>query len=83
MLGLGLNPDVLIGDLDSASESEVEKVRPAQGQVIQYPVHKDETDLELAVLAAIQRGYREILILGALGGRLDMTLANISTAHAA
>lgn len=78
LLSLGLNPDLLIGDLDSAFESEVEKVRQAQGQVIQYPAHKDETDLELAVLAALQRGYREILVLGALGGRLDMTLANIS-----
>ena len=78
LLGLGLAPDLLIGDLDSAIAEDIERVSQAYGQVIRYPVHKDETDLELALQAAVREGHREILILGALGGRLDMTLANIS-----
>jgi thiamine pyrophosphokinase len=78
LLGLGLAPDLLIGDLDSVSPQDVEWVKQAHGQVVQYPVDKDETDLELALMAALRSGAREIFILGALGGRLDMTLANIS-----
>lgn len=75
---LGLDPDLLIGDLDSVSAQEIDRVSRAQGRVVRHPVDKDETDLELALLAVLRAGYREIIILGALGGRLDMSLANIS-----
>jgi thiamine pyrophosphokinase len=75
---LGLRPDLLIGDLDSVDPQELEQLRQAGDvRIEQYPTHKDETDLELAVLAAVREGCRSILLLGALGGRLDMTLANI------
>lgn len=75
---LGLEPHLLIGDMDSVSAEEVDRVGRAGGRVVRFPVHKDETDLELALLAAALEGYQEIVILGALGGRLDMTLGNIS-----
>ena len=42
-----------------------------------HPVKKDQTDLELAIALAVERGAREILLLAALGGRLDQLLANI------
>jgi thiamine pyrophosphokinase len=42
-----------------------------------YPAHKDETDLELALLHALAQGAERVTVLAALGGRLDMTLANI------
>ncbi len=74
---LGLKPDLLIGDLDSVVESDVERVEQNHGQVMRFPVHKDETDLELALLFAAKNGLHELVILGALGGRLDMTLGNI------
>jgi thiamine pyrophosphokinase len=48
------------------------------GRLLQYPAEKDQTDLELALDYAIQQGFREILIIGALGGRLDQTLGNLS-----
>jgi thiamine pyrophosphokinase len=41
------------------------------------PAEKDETDLELALFTALERGAKEITILGGLGGRLDHTLGNI------
>lgn len=75
---LGLMPSVLIGDLDSASAEQVSEVERAGIQVLKYPVHKDDTDLELALSFTIQQGFERIRIVGALGGRLDMTLANIS-----
>lgn len=42
-----------------------------------YPAEKDELDLELAMDGAIKAGAREIILLGATGGRLDHTLANV------
>jgi thiamine pyrophosphokinase len=75
---LGLEPGLLIGDLDSVSQEDATWVKQLGGRVMQYPVHKDETDLELALLLVVREGYQTVLILGALGGRLDMTLGNIS-----
>jgi thiamine pyrophosphokinase len=75
---LGLMPHLLIGDLDSVSPLEVEQAEQANTRVMRYPVHKDETDLELALLTAVEEGCTEMVILGALGGRLDMTLGNIA-----
>jgi thiamine pyrophosphokinase len=42
-----------------------------------YPPWKNETDLDLAIRAAQQAGAIEMIILGALGGRWDQTLANV------
>ena len=69
-------PDIIIGDLDSLPEEVRTWLETAGTQINQYPPDKNETDLELALLLAIQY-QQEISILGALGGRLDQTLANI------
>ena len=45
--------------------------------MLKYPADKDQTDLEIAIEEILQRDYRKVLIVGALGGRLDQTLANI------
>jgi len=74
---MGLEPDLLIGDLDSATAEQVLKAETAGSQVRRYPVNKDETDLELALLSAAESGCEKITVVGALGGRLDQTLANI------
>ena len=76
-LALGLRPDAVVGDLDSL-EAETVADLAAQGVLIErYPVAKDQTDLELAIEAGLKVGASEILLLGALGGRLDQTLANL------
>jgi len=76
-LALGLQPQVVIGDLDSF-DSDLQAQLEGKGcQVLVYPARKDETDLELALYYAIDIGVDEILILGALGGRIDQTLANV------
>lgn len=74
---LGLDPHLLIGDLDSVDPSDVSRLQSLGVRVEKFPVHKDETDLELAVAEALRAGCARLLILGALGGRLDMTLGNI------
>ncbi len=75
---LGRLPALLIGDLDSTPEAEVERLRRAGVRVERYPTAKDETDLELAIRAGVDGGYRQVVIIGALGGRLDQTLGNIA-----
>jgi len=77
VFALGLTPHLLIGDLDSVSADEVTRARELGCEVRQYPVEKDETDLELALLAAVECGCGSIRLAAALGGRLDQTLANI------
>ncbi|MDR0222222.1 MAG: thiamine diphosphokinase [Oscillospiraceae bacterium] len=68
----GITPDLIVGDCDSISEI------PGGVEVVRAPSEKDETDAALAVNEAIRRGYVRFYIYGALGGRLDHTLANIS-----
>ncbi len=74
---LGLHPDLLIGDLDSVSPEQIHWAEEQGAEVRRFPVNKDETDLELALLAAVETGCRHFIIVSALGGRLDQTLANI------
>ncbi len=76
LLALGRRPDVLIGDLDSLPPGVDPET--AAGQVIRYPRDKDETDLELALLYAVdQYPDAEVLVVGGAGGRLDHLLANV------
>lgn len=77
VLAAGYQPDIVIGDIDSISRADDKKLRDSGVQIIDYPVDKDETDLELALTYAFENYDGDILILGALGGRLDQTLANI------
>lgn len=76
-LALGLTPEAIIGDLDSVPPDTAAKMED-QGVVFhRHPVNKDKTDLELAFDLALAERPDEILLLGALGGRLDQTLANL------
>jgi thiamine pyrophosphokinase len=76
-LALGLVPAVVIGDLDSLTAKELEALKAQGAEIVQFPVRKDFTDLELALKHARSTGADEILILGALGERWDQTLANV------
>ena len=74
---LALAPHVLIGDLDSLDEPTRAWCAAAHTETIQHPREKNETDLELALDLACQRGATQITLLGALGGRFDQMLANV------
>ncbi len=74
----GLVPDVVVGDMDSLKTQEVEVLRARGVTINRYSSKKDETDLELALLAAVARQANWIRVLGAWGGeRIDQMLANI------
>ncbi len=75
---IGLQPALLVGDLDSLAAGLVEEASAAGVEIRRAPVAKDESDAELALLAAVERGATRITVLGALGGeRLDHSLANV------
>jgi thiamine pyrophosphokinase len=77
-LTLGLMPSVVIGDLDSLIDDDRCKLDAAGTEIRRYPRDKNETDLELALHYAIEAGYRQILLVAALGYRLDQTLGNLA-----
>lgn len=79
-LGLGLAPDLLVGDLDSV-ESAVLARHPGL-PVERHPRHKDALDLELALDAATARGARHTTVVGGLTGRLDQTIATVLVVQA-
>lgn len=73
-LALGLTPNLIIGDMDSLPSTF--NLEPST--LIQFPADKNETDLELAIQHALTLNPQEVIILAALGGRLDQTLGNIA-----
>ncbi len=77
MQALGLKPHLLIGDLDSLEDGQRAQLESEGVAVERHPRDKDETDLELALLAAAKKGCKHIRVVAALGGRLDQTLANL------
>ena len=76
-LALGLVPHVIIGDMDSLDEALLRELEAGGTQLVVHPSHKDESDTELALRYCVEHGASELLLLGALGGRLDHLLANL------
>lgn len=68
---LNIIPDVIIGDGDSYKGEF-----PQNRNVIRYPSDKDFTDTNLCIDYAIEKGYKEIEILGGLGGRRDQEFSH-------
>ncbi len=78
LLAAGVMPQAFVGDLDSLSPQGRRRLEEGGCELIVHPVEKAETDTELALRLAVERGADEIVVLGALGGaRLDHTLANV------
>jgi thiamine pyrophosphokinase len=75
---LGIHVDIVIGDHDSLQERDLEELQHSGTQRLFYPAEKDEIDLELALIHAVEIGAEEIVVIGGLGGRFDMTLANLT-----
>lgn len=74
----GAAPHLLVGDLDSVAPELIERLAGAGVEIERHPAEKHESDTELALRRAVDRGAQRIIILGALAGnRLDHEVANL------
>lgn len=71
LLEHGINPDIIVGDFDSLGEN------PQGENVYRLKPEKDITDMDAAVSIGEEKGYTEFKLYGALGGRIDHSVANI------
>lgn len=69
---LGLKVNLLVGDMDSYTGE-----LPPNTEVVKHPSRKNSTDTHLAISLALQKGYTDIAVLCALGGRQDHAYANL------
>ncbi|MBS6610209.1 MULTISPECIES: thiamine diphosphokinase [Peptoniphilus] len=72
-----LKGDLLLGDLDSIGNESLKYVRENNIKFLKFPSQKAATDTELCINYLINEKYEDIVILGALGTRLDHELANL------
>ncbi|HEM6215048.1 TPA: thiamine diphosphokinase [Streptococcus suis] len=78
LLDHSLPLDWAIGDFDSVTSEELERIKGLAERFLQAPAEKDDTDLELA-LKEVFKVYpqAQVCIYGALGGRMDHMMANL------
>jgi thiamine pyrophosphokinase len=72
LISWGLEPDLVVGDMDSISDPAILDRYPG---TLRYPADKDDTDTEIGIHELRARGYERILLIGGGGGRLDHLLA--------
>jgi thiamine pyrophosphokinase len=77
-LALGVTPNLVLGDMDSIQTNQWQELERAGVTIELFPRDKNETDLELALDRAIELEPQQIVIVAALGGRLDQTIGNIA-----
>lgn len=71
-LKMGIKPSRVVADFDSAKRPSSDDTM----DILQLPVRKDVTDTAAAVERGLEAGFREFLLIGCLGGRLDHEFAN-------
>ncbi len=74
---LKILPTHMIGDFDTADSALIAELKKKGVQSITLNPHKDQTDTQEAVDWALRMGAEEIWMLGAIGTRMDHTLANL------
>lgn len=71
---LGLSPDLVIGDMDSLPGEIILDGYPGS-EIIRLDTAKDSSDTEAALRLLKERGFREIVLVGGGGGRMDHLFA--------
>lgn len=77
LLKINKRPDLVLGDLDSISESSLRYIKDNNITVEKYSSIKDTTDTGLAMEYLIDNGFKKITLMGVTGTRQDHTMANI------
>ena len=76
----GILTDMVVGDFDSVSPANKERILNDEVAYIRYPKEKDDTDTMIAMRLALEEGYRDIRMVCVFGKRMDHTFSNIQTA---
>lgn len=75
---LDIRPDYVVGDFDTVKKETLEEYEKIEGIVFErHQAEKDETDTELALRLAMEKGIKELTVLGGGGGRLDHLIGNV------
>ena len=72
---LNIEPDIIIGDMDSISNKSLKKFK--KSKIISIN-NQNSTDLEKALKFAVKMNPDKIYIFGAMGNRIDHTLTNLN-----
>lgn len=74
---MGVTPNILIGDFDSTKAEDLQYFVDLGISNYKFPAEKDMTDSELAIEMVVEMGADEVLFIGAMGSRMDHSLANV------
>ena len=75
-----IEPQYIVGDFDSIDSKVIDYYRKETNIPIrEYNPVKDATDTEIALRLGITLGSKEMILLGATGGRIDHLWANVQT----
>jgi thiamine pyrophosphokinase len=78
ILDLGLTPALVVGDMDSVEPDTLKRLEKSGVMINRFPRDKNETDLDLALEHARSLNPSAILVVAALGERLDHTIGNLA-----
>lgn len=73
---LGLVPDYIVGDFDSVAPDVLQYFQAMNIPTYQFPTRKNETDMQLGIRLALEKGADDLVLFGGIGDRFDHTLAN-------
>lgn len=76
-LAAGVEPDLVVGDMDSISDPRLLDRFPAE-RILRFPREKDDTDTEIGLRTLLERGVDEVTIAGGGGGRIDHLLGIVA-----
>ena len=77
LLDKGIKPAMAVGDFDSLTDEEWQRVVRNVAMIERHAPEKDETDTELAIIRALEMHPQNITVTGATGGRLDHYESNL------
>lgn len=73
---MNITPNIVVGDFDSYIQPIDSKI-----EVLQYCTQKDDTDTMIAIKLALEKGFSNICLIGAIGGEYGHSYANIQAMH--
>ena len=71
LLNLSLDPNTLIGDLDSISKKSLDEVKKNGVKILAFNSNKDQTDFELALNYLEETEKSKVYIIGGESGEID------------